>query len=91
MSTAGPYDHSPISLSRGRRLKADPALRTFTFYIEDDRYSVPTLHIAAMEDEALAREWAETAMRRNPHYLGVEVCEDGERLFGLGVLAERPR
>jgi hypothetical protein len=82
-------DRSPNR--RWPRPPREPALRAFAVYIDDDRYSVPTLNIISLSDEARARAWADGAMRENPHYRGVEVCEDGERLFGVGSLADRPR
>jgi hypothetical protein len=82
-------DRSPNP--RWPRQPREPIVRTFTVYIEDDRYSVPTLNVISLSDDVRAREWAEGAMRENPHYRGVEVCEDGERLFSVGCLAERPR
>jgi hypothetical protein len=90
MSSPDYADDRQSSL-RWPRLPREPMLRTFAVYIEDDRYSVPTLNIVSLSDEARARDWAEGAMRENPHYQGVEVCEDGERLFGIGSLADRAR
>lgn len=84
-------DDRPQANTRWIGPRCEPALRTFAFYIEDDRYSVPTLNIAMMASETRAREWAEGAMRENLHYLGVEVCENGERLFVLGALTDRTR
>ena len=87
------FDVADEDSPKGRRnwpaQRAQPLVKNFTFYIDDDRYSVPTLNIVAMADEARARAWAQSAMRENPHYLGVEICEDGKRLFGLGSLADR--
>ena len=45
--------------------------------------------IVEAANEARARELAEGIMARSPNFVGVEVCEDGERLFGVGTLAER--
>jgi hypothetical protein len=90
MSAPDFADDHPLGLRRPLQPR-EPALRTFTVYIEDDRYSVPTLNVISLRDDVRAREWAEGAMQENPHYRGVEVCEDGERLFGVGSLAERAR
>jgi len=39
--------------------------------------------------EAEARRLAEQLFARSEDHLGVEVCEEGRRLFGLGTLANR--
>jgi hypothetical protein len=65
-------------------------MQTFEFYIDDDRYGVPTLHLATLADEGLARQIAETLLGDSPHHRGVEVCEGGARLFGIGTLSLAP-
>jgi len=57
---------------------------TFAFYIEDDRYTVPTLKLETMQNEEEARQRALCLLERSPHHQGVEVCLDGKRLFGVG-------
>ena len=66
-------------------------MRTFQIYIDDDRYSVPTLHLATVAGEARALEIAKRLLEDSDHHLGVEVCEEGKPLFGLGSLARRPQ
>jgi len=61
-------------------------MRTFQIYIDDSRYTVPTLHVATLMSEDRALEVAEHLLGESEHHLGVEVAEDGERLFGLGSL-----
>lgn len=62
-------------------------MRDFQIYIDDDRYSVPTLHIASLASEARALEIAERYMRESDHHLGVEVREDDKVVFSLGSFA----
>jgi len=61
------------------------AMHVFAFYVDDDRYTVPTLKLESCvgEEQALAR--AKTMLGQSPHHLGVEACLDGERLFGIGT------
>ena len=57
-------------------------MRTYSFYIEDDRYSVPTLLFVTTSDEAGARRVAREELA-DPHHLSVEVREDDELVFKL--------
>lgn len=59
------------------------ALRTFSFYIHDTRYSVPTLQIVTVRDEARARELAQQRLDEGEHHLSVEVVEGQTELFRL--------
>ena len=59
------------------------ALRTFSFYIHDQRYSVPTLQIVTVRDEARARELAQQRLDEGEHHLAVEVVEGQTELFRL--------
>ena len=59
-------------------------MQTFAFYVEDDRYTVPTLKLEVCYDQFEARARAETILRQSPHHRGVEVCLEGERVFGIG-------
>ena len=58
-------------------------MRTYSFYIEDDRYSVPTLLFVPAEDDRGARRLARTELDDSPHYRGIEVREDDRFLFRL--------
>lgn len=62
---------------------------TFELFVHDDRYSVPTLHLVSVADEALARAAAEALLEASRHHLGVELWGGGEQLAALGVCAER--
>ena len=57
-------------------------MRTFTFYIEDERYSVPTLLFVTTRDEAHARRLARQKLAE-PHHLSVEVRDGDDVLFKL--------
>ena len=59
------------------------ALRTFSFYIHDKRYSVPTLQIVTVRDEDRARELAQQRLDEGDHHLAVEVVEGQTELFRL--------
>lgn len=58
-------------------------MRTFSFYIHDKRYSVPTLQIVTVRDEARARELASQRLDETDHHLEVEVHEEDTELFRL--------
>lgn len=58
-------------------------MRTFSFYIHDRRYSVPTLHIVTVRDEDRARELAQQRLEDGDHHLVVEVLEGQTELFRL--------
>jgi hypothetical protein len=65
-------------------------VRDFELYIEDDRYRTPTLIFVHMSDEQRVREFAEAKLGEDTRHRGVEVRENGVRLFGLGTLADVP-
>ena len=58
-------------------------MRTFSFYIHDKRYSVPTLQLVTVRDEARARELARQRLEETDHHLYIEVVEDQTELFRL--------
>lgn len=61
---------------------------TFEVYIDDSRYTVPTLYLIAA-NEAGAIEAAQRMLADSPHHLGAELCLDGRRLIGFGTFATR--
>lgn len=71
-----------VELSQGERRVE----HTFEVYIDDNRYSVPTLYLIAA-DEAGAIEAAKRMVVDSPHHLGAELRLDGRRLIGFGSLA----
>ncbi len=56
-------------------------MKIFTLYIEDDRYSVPTLLTAELRDDAEVMAHAARLLDGAPHHRSVEVW-DGDRLIG---------
>lgn len=65
------------------------ALQTFEFYLDDDRYAVPTLKFIVADDVTEAEAVAQRLLDESPHHLGIEICVAGERLRGLGSFAIR--
>ena len=59
----------------------------FEVYVDDDRYSVPTLYLITAHSEQAARAEAQTVLDASDHHLGVELLRDGEPLFALGSFA----
>ncbi len=60
----------------------------FEVYVDDDRYKVPSLYLITARNEARARAIADELWRSSDHHLGVELRRGGERLAGLGSLAD---
>jgi hypothetical protein len=56
----------------------------FEVYIDDDRYTVPSLYLITAQSDAKARAAAEDLLRTSDHHHGVELRRDGARIFGLG-------
>jgi hypothetical protein len=73
----------PISLSDNDSVESR---HTFEVYVDDSRYSVPTLYLIAA-DEAGAIQAARKMVSDSPHHLGAELRLDGQRLIGFGSLA----
>ncbi|HEY8571365.1 hypothetical protein [Phenylobacterium sp.] len=48
-------------------------MRTFSFFIHDRRYSVPTLQFVLVADEVRARELARRELLASPEHLAVDV------------------
>jgi hypothetical protein len=59
----------------------------FEVFIDDDRYSVPSLYLITANSEARARAKAEELLRASDHHQGVELRQDGERIYALGSFA----
>ncbi|HEY2709491.1 MAG TPA: hypothetical protein VGI95_15690 [Caulobacteraceae bacterium] len=57
----------------------------FEIYVEDDRYSVPTLYLITAASQAGALAMADDVWRSSDHHLSVELLQDGERLAVLGA------
>jgi hypothetical protein len=65
-------------------------LDVYTLYIEDDRYSTPTIDFLPAADEAHARGLAAARLASSPHYLAVEVWSDERLVFRLSDPSEPP-
>ena len=50
-------------------------MATFTFYIHDNRYTVPSLAIVDADDEAGARVLATDRLLESTHHTAIDVCE----------------
>jgi hypothetical protein len=66
-------------------------VRDFELYIDDERYATPTLVFVQMADERRVREFALQKLNEDRRHRGIEVRENGARLFGLGTLSAPPR
>lgn len=62
---------------------------TFEIYLDDVRYLVPTLKLIAAPDEDSAIKIAQLLLEESAHHRGVEVCQGGQRVAGLGTYADR--
>lgn len=62
-------------------------MKAFNLFIEDDRYSVPTVKLAVAETESRALAIATQQLAASPHHLAVEICY-GEKL--LATLRQGP-
>ena len=58
--------------------------RAFTFSLLDDRYPKTFCTTVVLCSEASAREHAQMHLGASPHFVSVEVDEDGILLFTLG-------
>ena len=56
-------------------------MKLFALYVDDDRYSVPTLFTAELADDASATTLRRTYYASSPHYFAVEIW-DGDRRVG---------
>ena len=56
-------------------------MKTYTLYVHDGRYTVPTLLTVEMGDDERVRAFAEQYLERSPHYRSVEIWDD-ERQVG---------
>jgi hypothetical protein len=59
----------------------------FEVFIDDDRYSVPSLYLITAGNEARARAKAEELLRASDHHQGVELRQGGESIYALGSFA----
>jgi len=59
----------------------------FEVFIDDDRYSVPSLYLITARNEARARAKAEELLHASDHHQGVELRQGGESIYALGSYA----
>ena len=64
-------------------------MTTYEIFVHDERYSVPTLQLVTLADEAEARLVADALLRNSPRHLGVELWRSGEQLMALGDCPDR--
>jgi ribosome-binding protein aMBF1 (putative translation factor) len=53
-------------------------MRTFTFFLTDRRYEVPTVAFVTAQDVERAAELARERLGESPHHLAVELRENDE-------------
>ena len=56
-------------------------MRTFSCFITDGRYAVPTLDLLVVADEQRAQELAVRRLMESPYHQAVEVVEDGRKIY----------
>jgi hypothetical protein len=59
-------------------------LKTYTFYIDDDRYSVPSLDAVSAADDSEAVITARARLAESPHYRAIEVWDDERQVAKIG-------
>jgi hypothetical protein len=60
---------------------------TFEVFVDDDRYSVPTLYLISAQGDARARTMADSLWRDSKHHRGVELRREGVRIYVGGSYA----
>jgi hypothetical protein len=63
----------------------------FEIYVDDARYSVPSLYLIGAGSEAQARAIAAEMLHACDHHQGVELRRDGETIYALGSFAAQAR
>jgi hypothetical protein len=63
-------------------------MQAFTFFVDDDRYAIPSMLMVEAISPMRARELALEHMQRSPHYKGVSVHAGDERLFVVGAAGD---
>ncbi len=75
-----------VPLRRRRRLPTSTfgvSVTTYTLYVHDGRYAVPTLLTVDMRDDEGVRVYARQYLERSPHYRSVEIWDDERRVGEL--------
>ncbi len=60
-------------------------MTTYTLYVHDGRYAVPTLLTVEMRDDEAVLADAKRRLESSPHYKAVEIWEDERRVGELGL------
>ena len=55
-------------------------MKTYTLYVHDGRYAVPTLLTVEMRDDERVRQYAVQRLTESPHYHAVEIWEDDRKV-----------
>jgi hypothetical protein len=64
-------------------------MQSFTFYIDDDRYTVPIRLSVQLPNGVAVRKHAQSLLDETRHYREIEVCVGGTSLFKIGRPVER--
>jgi len=62
-------------------------MEDFEVYVDDGRYSVPSLYLITAASEARALAIAAEMLTASIHHRGVELRRGGERIYALGSFA----
>jgi hypothetical protein len=96
LNIVGDMDLRPSPHRRRRTsILAGVQLKTYTLYITDDRYSVPSLDVTIVSTDKLAQAIARKRFAVSTHYSAIEIWEDDrlvakiERPQGLGDPCQR--
>ncbi len=68
--------HVPDLLFATKSVHLDGGMTIYTFYIDDDRYRVPSLLSEALADDAHALKFAHQLFSRSDHYYSIEIWDD---------------
>ena len=62
---------------------------SYEIFIDDDRYSVPSLYLITASDTGRARAVAERLWKDSDHHRGVELRREGVLVFSCGSCEAR--
>ncbi len=63
-------------------------MKTYTLYVHDARYTVPTLLTVDARDDEGARAHAEHHLGTSPHYRAVEIWDDERLVARVGEVSD---
>jgi hypothetical protein len=55
-------------------------VKTYTLYVHDGRYAVPTLLTVELRDDDRVRDYAARKLAESDHYTAVEIWEDDRQV-----------